>query len=334
MTAHAGPSSHVAGENSCIPHVDITRGHLVRRHVDVGEAATFELIEPCLQAHELGHEVLCRAEAHLQTVVEQQSQVAAVRRHRHRLRPCPQLRSERLHEAGSGAEPRRGELPGGARRRLRAQHEQVVHRLAVEHVEHTSVVVDDAPASVGSLEGGHGRALAELDLGAVREVGVHLGVLHPRDRLEVPLGRVGVGAQHGRPLEVVDDGGEAFLVGVHGALDLDVVDGEQRRTEHRQGGDHDEHQPQAGGGPPQPLAPDGPPDGDAPVAEARFDLRRARGDLERHRLAGQAIVDEDRPVGHRRRRRVGHLAGAVDDDRLRAHRKRVASTSPSPRPST
>ena len=34
------------------------------------------------------------------------------------------------------------------------------------------------------------------------------------------------------------------------------------------------------------------------------------------RLAGQAIVDEDRPVGHRGRGRVGHLAGAVDDDRL------------------
>ena len=126
----------------------------------------------------------------------------------------------------------------------------------------------------------------------------------------------GVGAQHGRAVEVVDDGGEAFLVGVHRPLDLDVVDGEQRRTEHCQGGDHDEHQAQRRQRP------------TAAACARRLAGRRCAGRGSRGSICGapvatsRAIVSPVRrssmkivPSGTARRGRVGRLAGAVDDDR-------------------
>ena len=114
--------------------------------------------------------------------------------------------------------------------------------------------VDHPEPAIRALERDDRLALAQLDLGAVGEVGGDPGVLDPRDRFQGALGAIGVGSQHRRAEQLLDDRVQRRLVRVDGSLDLDVLDREQRRPEHGQRGDGEQDDRRRQGDPPQALA--------------------------------------------------------------------------------
>ena len=166
---------------------------------------------------------------------------------------------------------------------------------------------------------------------------MHPGVLDPRDRLELPLGGVGVGAEHGRALEVVDDGGE------RAPRRCTPRPRPRRRrwrtatSRARPGGDHDEHHATADERPT--AAACGPrPAGRRCAARASAARSAARPSRPRASSSSPvlAIVDEDRarraPSASGRRSATARRVVVDDDRRRRAHRRiGVQPRTPHPR---
>ena len=215
-------------------------GHLVRRHVDVADAAAVEVVEPRLQAHQLGHEVARRRRSG-----PRRRRSSISRRSLPSARDGDRLGTARAAPASApgpgwppAAKPCGANWPGSRSAASAADQQQVVDRLAVEHVEHPAVAVDDPEAPVGALVRRHRRALAELDRRrragsrvVTRASSTHGIASSSRSARSVSARSTGV------PSRSSTTACERGRVGVHGALDLDVVDGEQRRAEHGQRGD-------------------------------------------------------------------------------------------------
>ena len=185
------------------------RRDLVGRHVDVRNAAAVELVEPGLQAHELGHEVAaprrsgprCRRRAAAAGRSPSASRRPTARRARSSgVRACDQ--------AGGGDEAlrrRTGRPRGRARRRSMISRYSIGWPSSTSSTRPSLSMTRNCPSAPWNV--GHRRALADLDRRPVREVGrarwrrsTHGIASSSRSA------RVGVGAQHRRAVELVDDG--------------------------------------------------------------------------------------------------------------------------------
>jgi len=148
-------------------------------------------------------------------------------------------------------------------------------------------------SAVDPRRGRHRFAFSDLDGDPVREVGAHPGAVDVRDLLEPVLSSFGVNQQHRFADQFVDHGQHGVGIGTLDTRHLDVVDGEQRRSEDGQHCDDDNDH--AGDDPPpsEPAPTFGSPYADPALPQTRLDPW-ARGILREQRVAGSIIVDEHR----------------------------------------